>query len=284
MIILNNKMVEMYSDKEGCILIVAAGGGFPQLETVVGCSLALQEIGILRDPNIVYGRGTSAGAIGLTCLSRYNWDPLELHSIIWDNYDTKRDLVSLKFWWWLGLFKQGYSFYNRAGLEDMLYDILGDTICLDVIVSATNSTTLECDYFYGCRRSVLASSSIQKVFPATRINSDLYWDGGYCDNVPMEAWLANRFKKVYIILPPKEKVSDGKWGVLNRFKRSFLAKLEQEVNEAERIFTKKDLYPNCVVLRPPPQENMNLLGWSKNLNLIETAKQYTKTKLTLERK
>lgn len=272
---MNIKLANKYAELQNRTLIVASGGGFTQIENALGALSALDEVGYLDGGNqFIDGRGTSAGAVILSCLAALKWDTKELTRLIRVSR-AKGPVITRKWFWPFRMFFGDRCIYDRTAFKNLLKDILNNEEFFNIRVIATEYPEMKRVEMAGSYPSVLASTSIQRIFSKVEIDGNLYLDGGYTDNVPVLPWAIDYYKRVFIILPPKDP-DEGKEEstFIGKLLSGFDTKLSQEVNEAERIYSHSEVYPNCLVIRPSPYKN-NLLGWSDNLGLLEHAYKET---------
>ncbi len=208
------------ADDKRIVLILQGGGALGAYQA--GVYQALGEGGV--HPNWIIG--TSIGAINGALIAgnpvgeritrlRAFWDTISC-----DDFETwlppalrhaqlTRTLNGLRSVWvgdpgffrprWMAGFKgfdaENASFYDTAPLRRTLnkyidFDYLnsGDT---HLSVGAVSATQGEVVYFGTAQERlrvdhILASSSLPPGFDATRVDGDVYWDGGVCSNMPLE--------------------------------------------------------------------------------------------------
>lgn len=262
------------SDKD--LLIVMSGGGFPQIENCLGCLKAISEMYSidLADSRIQW-RGTSAGGIVATlCSAGHDIDYL-IRCVKLTKTD---DLIQRRWWWPIRILNGGYM-YNREGLESFLGSFLYNTkqTYKNVVVKLTEAKTDTSVEMYGNYKTCLATSAIEGIFKLIKIGGIKYQDGGYTDNVPLDPIMISQYKKIIIILPPASpSIKDP--SSIDKLLLGFDAKISQEVNEAERIYSDSKLYPNITLIRPPAYKT-DLLAWSDKFKLIDYAYNYTINKI-----
>lgn len=259
------------------LLIVLSGGGFTQIETALGCLCALKNRGYdLADPDIDW-RGTSAGGIVSTVLALGT--PVE--TAIMRVQQTPTEELITKRWFWPIRFVNGGHIYDRSGLDKFVKSFV-DKTANNVRVMLTRQDTMAKEEMSGNYLSCLATSAIIHIFESVKINGHIYVDGGYVDNVPIEPCLLNAYKKILIILPPRDaEANRHKSTIIGRVLQEVDTKISQEVNEAELIFMHKENYPNVTLLRPPATKT-SLLSWSDGYGLISHAYHYAWKQLAKE--
>ena len=258
------------------ILFIVSGGCITQVESALGVYQALGELGIIpAQTSGITARGTSAGAAVNTCLAASRWNPANVIDKLKTFVADGNRLVSRKWFWMLRMFFGDRCIYNRRGLETLLRDIVGDRSfpCVTNIVTRwPEFTRLE---LAGSYESALASTSIQRIFPKTVIEGKQYVDGGYVDNVPIEPFMLSLYKHIVIILPPRDLGADKRpTTFIDKLYRGLDVKLGQEVTETEFIYSQRDKYPQCTVIRPTPFDN-HPLCLSEDFALMKHAYQYT---------
>lgn len=259
-------------------LIVISGGGFSQLENAIGClkAIAESERVNLNDPYEVTYHGTSAGAIASGMMASGRSPDTAIHMI--KKLDEK-DLIVRKWFWPIRMWFGDHAIYDRTGLEQFMKNLFGDNEYRNVYVTMTRLSSMTREMVYGRYLTILASTSIQGVFPATTINGIKYIDGGYCDNVPVKDWQLPAFNYVYIILYPDDPdKSRHECTAIGKLLSGLDTKISQEVNEAYETYSDRTHYPNVTVLRPPPIKT-SLLSWSDDNKLIDYAYTYSVEKL-----
>lgn len=259
-------------------LIVISGGGFSQLENAVGCLKALEDCGIqIHGPEVMY-HGTSAGAIAAGLMQVMT--AAEAVKLI--KATPSATLIAKKWFWPLRMWFGDCCAYSRTGLEAFLEKLFG-TLHFDTVEAITTRLS---DHkrigWPGTKVTILASTSIQGIFPNTVIAGVRYIDGGYTDNVPLKDWQIAMYGHVYIILYPRDPDSNrhGKTAI-GRVLAGLDTKLSQEVNEAELNYDDKPHYPTVTVLRPRPTTT-SLLNWSAGNKLIAHAYKCAVDKLKQE--
>lgn len=257
------------------VLFVVSGGCITQVESALGVYKALDELGIIpAQKSKITARGTSAGAAVNTCLAALRWHPTELVTRLKDFVRAGNRLISRKWFWPLRMFFGEHCIYNRRGLEKLLRDIVGDKTFPEVTNIVTRWPEFTRLELAGSYDSALASTSIQRIFPKTEIEGKKYVDGGYVDNVPIEPFMLQLYKHIIIILPPKDIGAAKRPATfIDKVYRGLNVKLGQEVAETEFIYSQKDKYPQCTVIRPSPFDN-HPLCLSKNFALLDHAYQY----------
>jgi hypothetical protein len=259
-------------------LIVLAGGGLAQIESSTGCLMALHDLGLpVRDAGKVHWRGTSAGAI-VAAVVNAGWSPERIASYLVGR-DTG-DLVARR-WWWPIRALCGGPIYQRDGAKNFLLETLwDDSILPNVTVIMTRLKGLARVEAPASFNTVMASSAIDGIFGPWPIGGELFLDGGYTDNVPLDPWHVGYYDRVFLILPPLD-VDHARHArtYIGRLLDGFDLKLLQEVNEAERIYGDADRWPTVTVLRPPPIES-SLLALSPDRRVLRHAYDWTLSRLT----
>jgi predicted patatin/cPLA2 family phospholipase len=251
-------------------LIVISGGGFAQIESGLGVLKAMDELGLISEDTDY--KGTSAGAI-VACAACE-----DLKAITDEMLDTKTSDLITKRWFYPFKLMLGKSIYDRSGMVKKLKKLFGDKLYENVTAIATRLPDMKRVEMPGTVQAMLASSAIDGIFPNVKIYDFKYIDGGYTDNVPIECNDLKIYSKIYIILCPQEENESRHYKTLiGRFLKGMSSKLSQELNEAERIYSKE---PNVEVLRPFVKE-CSLLSWSKDFKVFEQAYSYTKKRLAL---
>jgi len=260
------------------LLIVISGGGFAQIENALGCLCALKNRGYdLASPDIDW-RGTSAGGIVATALALKN----PVNYLINKVHHTTTETLIYRPWYWIARFITGGHIYNRDGFEKFLRELVDDKTAENVRVIVTNLATKAKEEMPGNYLSCLATSGINRIFPHTAINGSEYIDGGYVDNVPLDPYMLNEYKKILVVLPPRDAESERhKHTLIGRILQEVDLKISQEVNEAEFIFNQKKFYPNVTLLRPPSTKT-SLLSLSNGYALISHAYHFAFQKLAEE--
>jgi len=257
---------QFYTNRRKRALIVQSGGGFSQAENSLGALRALAEIGVpVNDANAVDYRCTSAGAL-TAGLMMGGLTPLKAIAVVRDNpTDT---LVHRKFCWPIRMFFGDRCVYDRSGLEALMCKYIPLDDIPNLQVSVTRIRRMQNDIIPGNYRSILASSSIDRIFPRTRLDREWYMDGGYTDNVPLEPWRIEQYRSVFIVLYPEDPNDiRHQHTAIGKLLQGFNAKLSQEVGEAARIYNDPVHYPTVTVLRPSPY-TCSLLSWSHDFRLL----------------
>ncbi|HLQ86522.1 MAG TPA: patatin-like phospholipase family protein [Salinisphaeraceae bacterium] len=208
------------SEDQTFVLVLQGGGALGSYQA--GLYQALAEAGIQPDWII----GTSIGAINgaliagnplgervsrlrqfwhaISCDDFETWlPPAARHSqpVSYMNALRARLLGNPGFFmprWTLGL--EGYkpetaSFYDTRPLRRTLQEHIDfealNASDVQLSVGATSVTRGELVYFDSprekiCVEHILASSSLPPGFAATRLDDDVYWDGGVCSNSPLD--------------------------------------------------------------------------------------------------
>ena len=260
-------------------LLIISGGGFSQLENAVGCLKALEDCGIqIHGADVMY-QATSAGAIAAGLMQVMTAG--EAVKLI--KATPCESLISRKWFYPIRMWFGDCCAYDRAGLEAFMKELFG-TLCFNNVEVITTRLS---DYKRVARWpatyiGILASTSIQGIFPSTAISGVRYIDGGYTDNVPIKDWQIPFYKHVYIILDPQDPDSarHGKTAI-GRVLTGLSTKISQEVNEAENTYDDRQYYPTVTVLRPRPATT-SLLNWSAGNKLIAHAYRCTMDKLKQE--
>lgn len=257
------------------LLMILAGGGFPQIETCLGCLSAIRSENTfnIMDSEVDW-RGTSAGGI-VSTLVALGYPPEQLIQAI---AKTQSEDLVYRRWFYPFRWLNGGSIYNRDGLESFMCSFMGEKEATNVKVMLTRCSDDTTQEMNGNLKTCLGTSSIDSVFPLTNIDGIDYMDGGYNDNVPWYPAMLSEYEHIVIILPPRNPNMVSSNNRIAKLFQELEIKLGQEVNEAERIFSDTQIYPSVLLLRPPPC-NTDLLSWSPKFELIRYAYHYTQDKL-----
>jgi NTE family protein len=242
----------------GQIVLVLQGGGALGAYQV-GAYQALHEAGV--DPDWVIG--TSIGAINASLIAgNAPEDRMERLQEFWSRMQHSPWMENLGAWplvgpWAvnLGTIIQGIPAFFRPNLPAFFgphvplgsetagyYDTsplartLSDLVDFERInkrevrltVGAANVRTSEMRYFDSRDmdldvRHIMASGALPPVFPAVRIDGDLYWDGGILSNTPVEAVFDDNPRRSSVVFAvhiwnPQGPEPDTIWQVMSRQK------------------------------------------------------------------
>ena len=150
------------------------------------------------------------------------------------------------------------GYYSTEPLEHTLEELV-DPVQLNkgqprITVGAAKVQTGEMHYFDSreCEltiRHVMASGALPPAFPAVRIDSDLYWDGGILSNTPVEAVFDDNPRRSGLVFAvhmwaPNGPEPDSIWKVLARHKD-----LQYASRAASHIARQKQLHKLRHVIR-----------------------------------
>ena len=262
-------------------LVVISGGGFCQLETALGCLKAVEEVTHtdLHNSSSCSYQATSAGAIAAGMMMM---PALADQAIMIVRAAGETDLIHRKFLWPLRMWFGDHAIYDRDGLERFMKELFRDDEYSNMAATVTKLKGLTPEYPTGRYRTILASTSIEQIFPAVTINGAKYIDGGYTDNVPIHDWQLSNYRHAFIILYPDDPFKiRHRLSWIGSLLEGFSAKMDQEVDEAERTYSDRQHYPNVTVLRPSPTVT-SLLSFSEDFKLINHAYRYAVDKLHQE--
>lgn len=257
-------------------LIVIAGGGIAQIENAVGCLMAMERCGFdLHSPEYDW-RGTSAGAIVASMIASGSWTAHRLAQYL--NSISTVDLIYRR-WWWPVRWLAGGAMYNCDGARALIRQAIGERIVRNVIVVTTRARGMIRVEMPAHLDSVIASFAIDSIFPPVPFGPEVFLDGGYSDNVPLEPWRIPMYRHVYLILPPADP-DDSRHAktAIGRRLQGFSAKIGQETTEADRIYDRQH-YANLTKFRPSPI-NTSLLALSSYRELIGHAENHAMEVLT----
>ncbi len=261
-------------------LFVLAGGGLAQVESSIGCLMALHEAGIpvCGHANADW-RGTSAGAIVAAVIAA-GWTPSRIAAYLAER--TTEDFLERRWWWPLRVMAGGPA-YRRDGLAEFLREVLPGCAFYPhvtcIMTRARGWRRVEAPASFD---RVMASSAIDGIFGAWPVGGEPMLDGGYTDNVPLEPWQAAQYAQVYLILPPRDPDADRHARTsIGRLLQGLDTKTSQETDEAERHYG-SGLFPNVMLLRPPPIRS-SLLALSRERAVMLHAYHWTE-RLLAERR
>ena len=243
----------MKKHKTGIVLSGGGARGFAH----IGVLKALNENGIF--PDII--SAVSAGSI-VGCLYADGHTPDEIYTIM-------GDLDIYKF---LRFYRPKFGLLKADGLRKRLDGNLSvkniDELKIPLIISATNFTKAETEYFHhgSIINAVMASSAIPILLKPYMLNGQMYVDGGLMNNLPVE---------------PLEKICEYIIGVnvnpvhkITHF-RSFRNFTDRVLHLAIRANVNINI-PKCdMYIEPEGLMNFNLLKVSSSKQIFEIGYEHT---------
>jgi NTE family protein len=143
-------------------------------------------------------------------------------------------------------------------------------------VGAVNVTSGTMRYFDSREETlgvqhVMASGALPPAFPAVRIGSELYWDGGIYSNTPIEAVLDDNPRRDSLIIAvqlwnPQGQAPDSIWQVMGRQKDiQYASRTDSHIARQQQIHRLRHVISELVQHLPPGVRNtpeaQELAGW-----------------------
>ncbi|MEA3318037.1 MAG: patatin-like phospholipase family protein, partial [Bacteroidota bacterium] len=239
--------IKLKKYKCGIILSGGAARGFAHL----GVLKALNENNIY--PDVI--SGVSAGAL-VGAFYADGYSPDEIFEIFSKNsvFDFVKVAIPIN-----GLLSS--KDLNKVLRKNLRAEKFED-LKMSLTVAATNLNKGELKYFNSGEliQSLVASSSIPILFQATKIENELYVDGGVFDNLPIEP-LENKCKKIIAVHINPIGYEDDINGIISVAARSFHLAVGAVVNNVKQNV---DLF-----IEPDELKNYNLMSVKKAKEIFD---------------
>jgi hypothetical protein len=277
-------------DTKDKIGVVLPGGGILAVESQAGMLQAMIDSGIKFD--FIYAC-SGGGLSGIMLNSGTNF--IELFKKLNMNRVLVRNkgIISYLF---------GKPIYQIEGVDQMINDVMGDSVYKNMVVNMTDVKTRETYYAYASRSTVIASMSIPKVFPIKKLTGTVFKDttpyfyDGPMINVKEQYFLNDtevydggiynlypfpsiedilKCKKLYCLCCPHtvspEDMNNGDslyqaiYWIYDTMERGF-----------RQCLSAYGGLPNVRIYRPEPQKNGSLLGFSKDFEIYYKSYEFMK--------
>lgn len=187
-------------------LILSGGGARGAYQ--VGVWQRLQEIG--WKPDLVCG--SSIGSIN-GALIGMGWNALKM-ATFWESLHRKQ-VFRVSFWRRIkyrlailfGMHPAWPALLDNRLLHNLLSEVIDESRLRagspELVVTATNVCHAELHYFSShelTAEHILASCSIPVLFPWTKLNGELYWDGGIMANTPVLPAIERGVREIVVVL------------------------------------------------------------------------------------